>query len=142
MERLRIGEEPSFRGTLVIGKAQLAHNIIWLLHKFTAQTPMSDLVSLAFGTIPFGLTALRTDAVCRLMKTLEELLETVKSDLDPSIDYIDRLRSAGYRTPNSVKQADSAEQVQRACELLPGDANIIWKAAGGFAGKQLKLCGL
>ena len=59
----------------------------------------------------------------------------MKFDLNPSIGYIGQLRSAGYRTLNSVKQADSAEQVQRAFELLPGDANIIWKAAG----KQLKL---
>ena len=76
------------------------------------------------------------------MKTLQELLESVAADLDPSIDYIAQLRSGGYRTINGVKQADNAEQIQRACGLLLGDATIIWKAAGGFAGKQLNFCGL
>ncbi|KAL3158975.1 hypothetical protein ABBQ32_011373 [Trebouxia sp. C0010 RCD-2024] len=68
------------------------------------------------------------------MRTLQELLDSVAADLDPSINYTAQLCSGGYRTPNSVKQADNAEQIQRACGLLLGDANIIWKAAGGFAG--------
>ena len=75
------------------------------------------------------------------MRTLQELLDSVAADLDSSINYTAQLCSGGYRTPNSVKQADNAEQIQRACGLLLGDANIIWKAAGGFAGKQLKLVG-
>lgn len=74
------------------------------------------------------------------MNTLQELLDSVAADLDPAIDYTAQLCSGGYRTPNGIKQADNAEQIQRACGLLPGDANIIWKAAGGLAGKQLNLC--
>ena len=76
------------------------------------------------------------------MKTIQEILESVAADLDPSIDYIAQLRSGGYRTLRGVRQADNAEQIQQACGLLLGDANIIWKAAGGFAGKQLNFCGL
>ncbi|KAL3151006.1 hypothetical protein ABBQ38_012877 [Trebouxia sp. C0009 RCD-2024] len=67
------------------------------------------------------------------MNTLQELLDSVAADLDPAIDYTAQLCSGGYRTPNGIKQADNAEQIQRACGLLPGDANIIWKAAGGLA---------
>ena len=69
------------------------------------------------------------------MKTLQELLNSVAADLDPNISYNDKLVSGGYRTPNAIKQADSAEQVERACGLLLGDANSIWKAAGGGAGR-------
>lgn len=66
--------------------------------------------------------------------TLQKLLDCVAADLDPAVDYRAQLCSGGYRTPNGIKQADNAEQVQRACGLLLGDANIIWKAAGGVAG--------
>lgn len=76
------------------------------------------------------------------MKKLQELLDSVAADLDPAVDYTAQLCSGGYSTPNGVKQADNAEQLQRACGLLLGDANIIWKAAGGFAGEQLNNCGL
>ena len=102
---------------------------------------MNDLASLALG-LPFGLTALRLYAVGRLMKTLRELLESAAADLDPTIDYTAQLRSGGFRTVTAVKQADNAEQIQRACGLLLGDANIIWKAARGIASKQLNLYGL
>ena len=67
---------------------------------------------------------------------LQELLDSVAADLDPAIDYIAQLCSGGYRTPNGIKQADNAEQLQRACGLLLGEASIIWKAAGGSAGQQ------
>ena len=66
--------------------------------------------------------------------TLQELLDSVAADLDPATDYRVQLCSGGYRTPNGIKQADDAEQIQRAYGLLPGDANTIWKAAGGIAG--------
>ena len=66
--------------------------------------------------------------------TLKELLDSVAADLDPAIDYRAQLCSGGYRTPNGIKQVDNAEQIQRAFGLLLGDANIIWKAAGGVAG--------
>lgn len=68
---------------------------------------------------------------------LQDLLDSVAPELDPAIDYIVQLRSGGYRTPNRIKQADSAEQIQRACGLLLADADLIWKAAGGIAGQQL-----
>ena len=64
------------------------------------------------------------------MQKLQELLNTVADDLDPDTDYQEKLRSGGYRTPNGIKQADNAEQIERACHLLPGEANILWKAAG------------
>lgn len=71
----------------------------------------------------------------RLMTTLQELLASVAADLDPAIDYETRLRSNGYRTLNSIKQVGNAETLQRDCELLPGDARIIWQAAVGIAGR-------
>ena len=48
-----------------------------------------------------------------------------------------KLRSHGYRTPGAIKRADTAKQIEEACKLLPGDANTIWKAAGGGTGGQL-----
>jgi hypothetical protein len=66
--------------------------------------------------------------------TLQELLDSVAADLDSTIDYRAQLFSGGYRTLNGIRQADNAEQIQNACGLLLGDANIIWKAAGGVAG--------
>ena len=102
---------------------------------------MNYLISLAFDTT-IWVDSCKAYGLCRLMKTLQELLEYVAADLNPTIDYIAQLRSGGYRTINGVKQADNAEQIQQACGLLLGDANIIWKAAGEFAGKQLNFCGL
>ena len=69
------------------------------------------------------------------MEALQELLNSVAADLDPNISYKEKLFSGGYRTPNAIKQADNAEQIERACGLLLGDANNIWKAAGGGAGR-------
>ncbi len=69
----------------------------------------------------------------RLM-TLEKLLDSVAADLDPAIDYRALLWSVGYRTPNAIKQAGNADRFRQACGLLPGDADIIWNAAGGVAG--------
>jgi hypothetical protein len=69
----------------------------------------------------------------RLM-TPQKPLDSLAADLDPTTDYTAQLCSGGYRTSNGIKQADNAEQIQRACGLLPGDANLIWKAAGGVAG--------
>ena len=71
------------------------------------------------------------------MEQLQNLLDSVAADLDPDIDYKAKLVSGGYRTRNAIKQADDAQQIERATGLLPGDANIIWKAAGGVAGRQL-----
>ncbi len=69
--------------------------------------------------------------------TLQKLLDSVAADLDPAIDYRALLCSGGYRTPNAMKQAGNADQLQQACRLLPGDADIIWNVAGGVAGWQL-----
>ena len=66
--------------------------------------------------------------------TLEKLLDSVAADLDPAIDYRALLCSGGYRTPNAMKQAGNADRFRQACGLLPGDADIIWNAAGGVAG--------
>ena len=66
--------------------------------------------------------------------TLQKLLDSLAADLNAATDYKARLCSGGYYTPNGIQQADNAEQIQRACELLPGEANLIWKAAGGVAG--------
>ena len=62
------------------------------------------------------------------------------ADLDPTTDYEAQLPSGGLRTIDGVKRADNTEQIQRACGLLLGDAITIWKAAGGFAGKQVSFC--
>lgn len=78
---------------------------------------------------------LRAYPACRLVKTLQELIESIKGDLDSYIDYRARLCSGGYRTPSRIKQADDAEEIQQACGLLLADASLIWKAAGGVAGK-------
>lgn len=68
------------------------------------------------------------------MDELQKLLNSVANELDRDTDYKAKLYSGGYRTPNAIKQADHAEQIERACALLLGEANIIWKAAGGVAG--------
>ena len=47
------------------------------------------------------------------------LLDSLAADLDPAIDYTAQLCSGGYRKPNGIKQADNAEQIQRACGWLP-----------------------
>ncbi len=68
------------------------------------------------------------------MASLEELLLSVAEDLDPDVLYEAKLRSNGHRTPGAIKRADTAKQIEEACKLLPGDANTIWKAAGGGKG--------
>jgi len=75
----------------------------------------------------------------RLIVSLEKVLLSVAADLDPSIPYGAKLRSAGFRTANAIKQADSAKQIEEACGLPLGDANTIWRAAGGGAGRQLSV---
>ena len=69
--------------------------------------------------------------------TLQELLASVAADLDPDIDYRALLCSGGYRTPSAIKQASNVDRIQQACELLPGDVDVIWNAAGRVAGQQL-----
>lgn len=71
------------------------------------------------------------------MDKLQELLDSVADDLDPTAVYKAKLVPAGYRTPNAIKQANNAEQLERACHLASGDASVIWKAARGVAGGQL-----
>ena len=74
------------------------------------------------------------------MDTLQALLASVAAELDPAIDYQAKLETGGYHTPNFIKQADQAEQIEQACGLLPADAKLIWRAAGGGAGRQLNVC--
>ncbi len=73
------------------------------------------------------------------MESLEELLRFVARDLDAEVSYEEKLRSGGYRTPHAIQQADTAKQIEEACKLLPGDANTIWKAAGGGTGGWLTI---
>ena len=65
------------------------------------------------------------------MAALEGLLQSVESQLDPTFPYAARLRASGYRTPQAILAADSAEKLSEDCSLLIGDARILWKAAGG-----------
>lgn len=54
------------------------------------------------------------------MKTLQELLDCVAADLNLASDYTAQMSTGGYQTPNDVRQADNAEQLQRACVLRLG----------------------
>ncbi len=63
------------------------------------------------------------------MSSLQDLLTSVAAHLDLDVPYEIKLRSGGFRTPYAKEIAD-------ACDLLPGDANIIWKAARGRVGGQ------
>ncbi len=68
------------------------------------------------------------------MSSLQDLLTSVAAHLDVDVPYEIKLRSGGFRTPYAIKEADSAKEIADACDLLPGDANIIWKAARGRVG--------
>ena len=57
------------------------------------------------------------------MPTLEELLQTLR--LDESIDYANLLRGHGYRLPEGILDAGSAEDLSRECALPIGDAKRI-----------------
>lgn len=70
------------------------------------------------------------------MPTLEELLQTLSARLDESIDYANILKGHGYRSPEAIVDAGSAEDLSRECALPIGDAKRIWKAAGGATGGQ------
>ena len=61
------------------------------------------------------------------MEALKALLHTVAADLNPHTDYKSKLETGGYYTPNGIKLADNAEQIERACGLRLGAANVIWK---------------
>ncbi len=66
--------------------------------------------------------------------TLQKLLDSVAAVLDPALHSRALLCSGGYQTPIAIKQAGNADRIQQACGLLPGDADVIWNAAGGVAG--------
>ena len=72
------------------------------------------------------------------MVTLQELLDSVADDLYSDVDYVAKLNSGGYPTPDAVKLADKADLVQ-ACGLRLGEATVIWKAACGDSGRQLAI---
>ena len=65
------------------------------------------------------------------MATIEDLLLKLAPRLDASVNYADKLRLNGYRTPVDIQEAESAETLGKHCTLLPGDAWRIYKAAGG-----------
>ena len=60
------------------------------------------------------------------MEKLQKLIDSVAADMDPDTVYKAKLYSGGYRTPNAIKQADNAEQTERACALLPG-SKVTWR---------------
>ncbi len=71
------------------------------------------------------------------MSSIQNLIDSVADDLDPNVLYGDRLRSGGFCTPDSIRAADSAQQLADACGLRFGEANMIWKAARACkTGKQ------
>ena len=70
------------------------------------------------------------------MSDLENLLQSVSAALDGSIDYAAQLKSRGYRTPEGILAALSAEELGSDCGLLIGDARVIWRAAGGMTGER------
>ena len=68
---------------------------------------------------------------------MEELISGLESSLNPTKSaayYVDKLTDKGYFTPLSVKAVDTAEKLERDCGFLPGEAAVIWKAAGGGSG--------
>ena len=71
------------------------------------------------------------------MSDLENLLQSVSAALDGSIDYAALLKSRGYRTPEGILAALSAEELGSDCGLLIGDAQVIWGAAGGMTGERI-----
>ncbi len=71
------------------------------------------------------------------MAPLEGLLQSVALQLDPAIDYATLLRASGYRTPEALLAANSAEKLSEDCNLLIADARILWKAAGGSSGGHI-----
>ena len=70
------------------------------------------------------------------MSDLENLLQSMSAELDGSIDYASLLKSRGYRTPKGILAAKSAEGLSEACNLLIGDAQVIWEAAEGTTGER------
>ena len=76
------------------------------------------------------------------MTALEDFLQRVSPQLDPSIHYIVLLRKTGHHTPNGILSAGSAEILSKDCGLLMRDARIIWEAAGGKPGGSRAHTGL
>lgn len=87
------------RRTLSLSLGQLAQDNVWLLNKCT------DILLCSWDHCS-AVTSPKAYAACRLMKTLQELLDSLGANLDPAIDYEAQLCSGGYRTPNSIEQAD------------------------------------
>ena len=73
------------------------------------------------------------------MATIEDLLLKLAPRLDASVNYADKLRLNGYRTPVDIQEAESAETLGKHCTLLPGDAWRIYKAAGGEGSGGLQI---
>lgn len=68
------------------------------------------------------------------MEPFSDLLSSCQAELDKVTNYAAQLRTGGYRTPSAVAKAASAERLQHACGLLPGDADVIWTAAQPLRG--------
>ncbi|KAK9807772.1 hypothetical protein WJX72_008819 [[Myrmecia] bisecta] len=85
-----------------------------------------------------GLPSTRVSVHQVAMAPLEGLLQSVALQLDPVIDYATLLRASGYRTSEAILAANSAEKLSEDCNLLIGDARILWKAAGGSAGSPVR----
>ncbi|KAK9915360.1 hypothetical protein WJX75_008020 [Coccomyxa subellipsoidea] len=68
------------------------------------------------------------------MATLEEILQTLAPKLDAFIPYTEILRSNGYRLPEDILLAGTARTLSDTCGLPLGDAQKLWKAAGGIIG--------
>lgn len=71
------------------------------------------------------------------MASLEDLFQSVSADLGGLVgnntDYVSLLERRGFRTPNAILAAGSSERLQTACNLMPGEAMVIWKAANEMA---------
>ena len=72
------------------------------------------------------------------MQTLSDLISSCHDSLDDSINYIAKLQDAGYRNVNALAKAGGAKRLEDACNLLPGDADVIWSAAQASEGEALQ----
>lgn len=70
------------------------------------------------------------------MATLEKILQTLAPKLDASIPYTEILRSNGYRLPEDILLAGTGRALSDICGLPLGDAQKLWKAAGGRIGEN------
>ena len=68
------------------------------------------------------------------MATLESFLASLRPSLNPDASdkqYADKLRAAGYATKEAIAGAASAEELAQRCDIIPSEAEAIWKGARG-----------